>query len=82
MRLSRGTESSFADYEISVAVAGIGALAGFGAAVGFAFLAGVLIIRVAIVLRPFAFALVGIVGDVVAAFRLAGMILGHGHREC
>ena len=37
----------------SVAVAGIDALAGLGPAVGLAFLAGVLIIRIAIVLRPF-----------------------------
>ena len=65
----------------SVAVAGIGALAGFGPAVGLALLAGVLIIRIAIVLRAFAFALVRIIGDVVAAFRLPGMILGHGDRE-
>ena len=67
--------------KISVAVAGIGALARFGPAVGLALLAGVLIIRIALVLRPLAFALVGIIGDVVAAFRLAGMILGQGDRE-
>jgi hypothetical protein len=65
----------------SVAVAGIGALAGFGPAIGLAFVAGVLIIRIAIVLRPFAFALVGIIGDVVAAFGLPGMVLGHSDRE-
>jgi hypothetical protein len=71
----------FALSKDSVAIAGIGALAGFGPAVGFAFLAGVLIIRIAIVLRPFAFALVRIIGDVVATLRLAGMILGHSDRE-
>jgi hypothetical protein len=67
--------------KISVAVAGVGALAGFGPAVGLAFLAGVLIIRIAIVLRPLAFALVRIIGGIVAALGLARMILGHGDRE-
>ena len=67
--------------KISVAVAGIDALAGFGPAVGLALLAGVLIIRVAIVLRPFAFALMGIIGDVVAAFGLPRMVLRYGQRE-
>jgi hypothetical protein len=71
----------FTSSKTSVAVAGIGALAGFGPAVGLALLAGVLIIRIAIVLSPFAFALVGIIGDVVAAFGLPGMVLGHSQRE-
>ena len=66
---------------LSVAVAGVGTLAGFRPAVGLALLAGVLIVRIAIVLGPFAFALVRIIGDVVATFGLAGMILGHSDRE-
>ena len=60
----------------SVAIAGIGALAGVGTAVRLALLAGILIIWIAILLRPFAFALVRIVGDVVAAGGLARMVLG------
>jgi hypothetical protein len=71
----------FTSSKTSVAVAGIGTLAGFGPAVGLALLAGVLIIRIAIVLRPLAFALVGIIGGIVAAFRLPGMVLGHSDRE-
>jgi hypothetical protein len=67
--------------ETSVAVAGIGALAGFGPAVGLAFLAGVLVIGVAVVLGPFAFAFMRIVGNVIARGGLAGMILGYGNRE-
>ena len=65
----------------SVAIAGIGALAGFGPAVGLTFLAGVLVIGVAVVLGPFAFAFMRIVGNVIARGGLAGMILGYGNRE-
>ena len=60
----------------SVAIAWIHALAGLGPAVGLALLAGVLIIGVTLLLRPFTFAFVWIIGDVVASRGLAGMILG------
>jgi hypothetical protein len=62
-----------------VAIAGIGALAGVWPAIRLALLAGILMIGIAIVLRPFAFTLVRIIGDVVAAFGLARMILGQGN---
>jgi hypothetical protein len=61
---------------LSIAIARIGALASIRPAVGLALLAGILIVRIAILLRPFAFALVRIVGDVVARGRLARMVLG------
>lgn len=41
-------------------------------------MAGALVIGVAVVLRAFAFAFMGIIGNVVAGCRLAGVILRHG----
>jgi hypothetical protein len=56
---------------VSVAIARIHALAGVRPAVRLALSAGVLIIGVAIVLRSFAFAFMGILGEIVAGFGLA-----------
>ena len=63
-------------WKSSVAIARIGALTGIRTAVRLALLAGILIIWIAILLRPFALAFVRIVGDVVAAGGLARMVLG------
>ena len=63
----------------SIAIARIDAFAGVWPAVGLTHIARRLIIRIAIVLGPFAFAFVGIIGHVVAAFGLAGVILGQGN---
>jgi hypothetical protein len=65
----------------SVAIARIDALTRFRPAVGLAFIAGGLVIGVAVVLGPFACAFMWIIGDVVAAGRLSGVILGYGKRK-
>lgn len=59
-----------------VAIALIKAFARVGPAIGLALLAHLLVIRIAVLLGTFTFALVRIIGRVVASGRLARMILG------